>query len=377
MLDDVKKDEEINEDDAAAIAEAAEKVATEKSLETKVKDKMASIFESGDDDTEEGDTEDTEDTEEKDDNEGEKDEDKDVDEDKEDDNEEVTDDTTSKGKKKTGDETLTLPAAYVQTAIRLGMSEDKVKESFDKDPEAMISLLSELHKGENGLSARYAQQGRAIQEQRITKQKTATEEDTSSESFVDLKKIRARFDDDDEEADALIDGVIKPLSDALKIMRDEIKQLRVQSNGQTVYSQQEDRAVQSEVNNFFDNDQLKEFQEYYGTVKPGEDPREALTGAQFKHRGEVCKEGNFIRLGAAESGEKLTISDVLQRAHLQLTEPMREEMVREKISSKIKKRAKGLSVKAGTKKVPKTPSTKDAGKQLEIVTKARLKKVFG
>ena len=378
MPDDVKKeDEEINEDDAAAIAEAAAKVESEKSLATKVREKMDSIGLGEEDPIPEDDIEEDDKDKDEDKDEEKDDDTEDEDEDKDKEDEEVTDDTTSGGKKKTEDETLTLPAAYIQTAVRLGMSEDKVKESFDKDPEAMIALLGELHKGENGLNARYANQGRAIVQKQITERKATGDEDTSSPSLVDLKKIRARFDDDDEEADALIDGVIKPLADALKEMRDEVKQLRVQPNGQAAYSQQEERGIQSEVNNFFDNDSLKEFQDYYGTVKPGEDPREALTGIQFKHRGEVCREGNFIRLGAADSGEQLTISDVLQRAHLHLTEPMREEMIRGKISSTIKKRAKSLSVRAGTKKVPKTPSSKDAGRQLEIVTKTRLKKIFG
>ncbi len=370
MLDEVKKeDEEINEDDAAAIAEAAEKVATEKGLETKVKDKMAAIF---DDNIEEGEEEEVKEEEEE--KKEEEEEEK-----KDETNKDKEDDTTSDGKKKTDDETLTLPASHVQTALRLGMSEDEVKDNFDKNPEAMISLLGALHKGESGLSARYAQQGRAVaQKQVIDQPKIVTGDgDTSSESLVDIKKLRARFDDDDEEAATLIDGVIKPLADALKVMRDEVKQLRVQPNGQAAYNQQVDRALHSEINNFFDNDRLKEFQEYYGTVKPGEDPRTVLTGAQFKHRGDVCREGNFIKLGAAESGEQLTVSDVLQRAHSQITEPMREVMIREKLTSKIKKRAKSLSVKAGTKKVPKTPSSGDVTKQLELTTKARLKNVFG
>ncbi len=370
MPDEVKKeDEEINEDDAAAIAEAAEKVTTEKSLEETVREKMTKIFDEGDDieeevDVEEDDDKEKDDTEEVTEDEGDKDKDK-----------EVTDDTTSEGGEKTDDGTLTLSAKHIQTAIRLGMSEDEVKENFDKNPEVMISLLGALHKGENELSARYAQQGRVVAQKHVTNQKVTGDEETSSESFVDLKKIRARFDDDDEEADALIEGVIKPLNDALVKLQKTVDQ-RVQSDGQTVYNQQEDRAIQSEVNNFFDNDRLKEYQEYYGTVKPGEDPRTVLTGAQFKHRGDVCKEGNFIKLGAAESGEQLTISDVLQRAHSQITEPMREVMIREKITSKIKKRAAGLTVKAGTKTVPKALSSKDAEKQLEVKTKTRLQKIF-
>lgn len=370
-----KNVEEINEDDAAAIAEAAEKVVVEKSLETKVKDKMASIFESDGEDTwEEEDDEKDEDKDiEKD---GDKDEDEGDDDKKKNKDEEVTDDTTSEGKKKTDDETLTLPAAYIQTAVRLGMSEDKIKEDFDKNPETMISLLGELHKGENGLSARYSQIGRAIKTKQVTDQKATTDDDTSSESFVDIKKLKARFEEDDDEAATLIDGVIKPLNDALVKMQKQLDQ-RVQPSGQPAYNREGELALQTQVNSFFDNDQLKEFQDYYGTVEPGEDPRKALTGTQFQHRHEVCKEGNFIRMGAEFSGEKLTVSDVLQRAHLQLTEPMREETIREKISSKIKKRAKSLSVKAGTKKVPKIPSSKDAGKQLEVTTKARLKKVFG
>lgn len=373
MPDDVKKeDEEINGDDAAAIAEAAEKVTAEKSLEETVREKMTEIFDEDDDLEEEVDVEedggkkkdDTEEVTEE------------VTEDDKDKDKEVTDDTTSEGEKKTDDETLTLPASHVQTALRLGMSEDEVKENFDKNPEAMISLLGALHKGENGLNARYAEQGRAIAQKYVADQKVTGDEDTSSESFVDLKKLRGRFDDDDEEAKALIDGVIKPLNDALVKLQKTVGQ-QVQPTGQPAYSQQEERAIQSEVNNFFDNDRLKEYQEYYGTVKPGEDPRTVLTGAQFKHRGDVCREGNFIKLGAAESGEQLTVSDVLQRAHSQITEPMREVMIREKITSKIKKRAKGLSVKAGIKTVPKALSSKDAEKQLEIKTKTRLAKLFG
>ncbi len=365
MPEEIKKDvEETDKDDAKAIADAAEEIAAEVNLEDKVKDKMAEIFRSEDDaeETEEAtettEEETTEETTE------------------EIETTEVTDSATSEGEEKTGDETLTLPASHIQTALRLGISEDKVKELFDKDPEFMISALGELHAGENKLSAQYAQMGRAVHKNQLAEQKATAGDETPPKSFVDLEKLRSRFDSDDEEAATLIDGVVKPLNDALVEMQKQMDQ-RVQPDGQPAYNQQEERAIQSEVNNFFDNDQLKDFREYYGTVKAGEDPRTSLTGAQFKHRGDICSEGNLIRIGAEFSGQKLTISDVLQRAHLQLTEPMREEMIREEISSKIKKRAKGLSIKAGAKKVPKTPSSKDAGKQLEIVTKARLAKVFG
>lgn len=373
MLDEVKNNVEETVEDDAAISEAASSAAAEKSLEEKVKEKMADVFGS-EDDTEVKDDKKVTDSDDEDDR---KVTDSD-DEVKDETNKEVTDDTTSEDEKKTEDDTLTLPASHIQTASRLGISEDKVKELFDKDPEFMISALEALHVGENKLSTQYAQMGRAKVADQMAKIKaTTSDEESSSESFVDLKKLRDRFDDDDEEAKTLIDGVIKPLNDALVKLQKQVDGQAQPANDQPAYSQQEDRAVQSEVNNFFDNDKLKSFQEYYGTVKPGEDPRTVLTGIQFKHRREVCSEGNFIRIGADVAGEKLAVSDVLQRAHLQLTESMREETVRKELSSKIKKRANGLSVKVGTKQVPKTPSAKDDATQLEAKVKAGLKKVFG
>ena len=364
-------DEEKN---VAELEKAAEETAAaDAALEAKLEAAMAETFgtkpdtDDADTDTDDTDTDtDTDDT------------DKDTD-DTDTDEKDKTDDATSEDEEKTEDKTLTLPASHIHTAVRLGISEDEVKELFDKNPEFTISALEKLHAGENGLSARYAQMGRAAVEKEIAERKTTTEDgkETSAKSFVDLKKLRAQFDDDDKEVATLIDGVISPLNDALVKLQAQVDQ-RVQPTDQTTYNQQEDRAIQSEINSFFDNDRLKEFREYYGTVKPGEDPRDALTRAQFNNRGDVCKQGNFIRIGADFSGEKLTVSDVLERAHLQLTEPMREEMIRGKISSKIKKRAKSLSVKAGLKKVPKTPSSaKDVATQLEAKTAARLKKVFG
>ena len=368
MPDNEKKEtEEVIKTATEAVKEAVDVANAEISLEEKVKDKMNDIF--GSDDME--DTDDTEDTDVTDDID-----DTDVTDDT-DYKDAVTDNTTSESGKKTDDDTLTLPASHIQTALRLGMSEDKVKDLFDKDPEFMITALKELHAGENKLSAQYAQMGRAVQKDKIAKQEhTANDDEPSPKSFVDLKKLRGRFDDDDEEAATLIEGIVKPLNDALVKMQSKLD-ARVQPDGQPAYNQQEELAIQSEVNNFFDNDQLKDFREYYGTVKPGQDPRVVLTGAQFNHRGDVCSQGNFIRIGADVSGQQLTISDVLHRAHLQLTEPMREEMIRENISSKIKKRASGLSLKAGKKKVPDGSPEEDPVKQLEVTTKARLKKVFG
>jgi hypothetical protein len=351
-------------------------------LESKVKDKMNEIFSpeaNDDEDLSEDDNSDDEVDDDDDDDVGHTSTDKTDSEEDEDVDDEVdnTDEATSKsGKKTDDDETLTLPAAHIQTALRLGMSEDEVKEQFDENPKFMISALAKLHAGENNLSARYSQMGRAIQEKELGKAKSKSDDKSTPDSFVDIEKLKERFDEDDDEATALIDGVIKPLNDALVEMKAQLG-TRGQPTGHAEYNQQEERAIQSEVNNFFDNDNMKEFRDYYGTVKPGEDPRVVLTGAQFRHRGQVCAEGNLIRIGADFSGDKLTITDVLQRAHLQLTEPMREEMIREQISSKIKKRSKGLSIKAGVKKTSKAPTEKDPTKRLEAKTKERLKKVFG
>ena len=358
------------DDDKQTIVDAAAGIKTEQDLEKSVQDKLDSLGlnPESDDNIDEDDDDKTDDEVE--------DEEDDKTDDKDDEVEDGknTDKTTSEDEKKTDDEPLTLPAQLMQTAVRLGMSEKEVKDNFDKNPEFMISALGELHKGENGLSARYAQMGRAIQQKQTTTQKnTSDDSENSPESFVDIKKLKAQYEDGDEEM-LLIDKVIKPLNDALGKLSKQVNS-QVQPNSQPAYSQQDDRAIHSEINNFFANDSLKQFQEYYGTVKPGDDPRVVLTGAQYKHRDEVCQEGNLIRTGADFAGEKLSVTDVLNRAHLQLTEPMRAEMIRESLSAKIKKRGKGISIKAGTKQGTKKSSEETPGKQLEHDTAKRLKAI--
>ncbi len=365
----------VSDDDKQVIVDAAAEIKAEKDLEKNVQEKLDGLGLDPDKSSTDEEDEDTEENgvgEEDDTNTDEDTEDKN--EDTEDKDKEKTDDATSEGKEKTDDNTLTLPAEFMQTAVRLGMSEKEVKDNFDKNPEFMISALGELHKGENGLSAQYSQMGRAIQEKQIAAQKnTSDDDDTSPESFVDIKKLKAQYEDGDEEM-LLIDKVIKPLNDALGKLSKQVNS-QVQPDSQPAYSQQEDRAIHSEINNFFDNDNLKPFRDYYGTVKPGEDPRIVLTGAQFKHRNEVCTEGSLIRTGADFAGKKLAISDVLHRAHLQLTESMRAEMIRENLSAKIKTRGKGISIKAGKRQTSDNSKEKDPEKQLESDTAKRLKAI--
>ncbi len=358
--------------DKQVIIDAAAEIRTEKDFVKTVQEKLDSLGLNPDDEDDEDDEDGVEEEDETNTDKDTEDENKDT----ENKSKEKDEDATSEKGEKTDDEPLTLPAQLMQTAVRLGMSEKEVTENFDKNPEFMISALGELHKGENGLSARYAQMGRVIQEKQIAAQKNTSDDDeTSPESFVDIKKLKAQYEDGDEEM-LLIDKVIKPLNDALGKLSKQVNS-QVQPNSQSAYSQQEDHAIHSEINNFFANDDLKQFQEYYGTVKPGEDPRVVLTGAQHKHRLEVCNEGNLIRMGADFAGEKLSISDVLNRAHLQLTEPMRAEVIRESLSAKIKKRGNGISIKAGTKQgINKSPEHETPEKQLEADTAKRLKATF-
>ena len=79
-------------------------------------------------------------------------------------------------------------------------------------------------------------------------------------------------------------------------------------------------------------------------------------------------------------GKKIEFSEALRRAHLVVSAPVQEKILREELHGKVKKRSKGITVKSSgrtTKDATKKDNEKDSEKGLIARTKQRMKKLTG
>ena len=79
--------------------------------------------------------------------------------------------------------------------------------------------------------------------------------------------------------------------------------------------------------------------------------------------------------GAKHLGREMKIEEALERAHLSVTEPIREKVIREDIIAKVTKRSGNLSLKpSGT--AQSTDTKPQTAAEFERVTAERLSKVY-
>ena len=138
-----------------------------------------------------------------------------------------------------------------------------------------------------------------------------------------------------------------------------------------------DPVIMTTLDNFFGGDGMKPFQEYYGKVEAGD--WRALDAGEFARREAVIAQAEQMVLGAQVQGEAMPLDVALGRAHLMVSEGMREQAIRAEIKSQIKAKAKGVTL---------TPSSSGTGvstglnpdgtktqAQLEADTAARLQRM--
>ncbi|GAH04678.1 unnamed protein product, partial [marine sediment metagenome] len=118
------------------------------------------------------------------------------------------------------------------------------------------------------------------------------------------------------------------------------------------------------------------YEDFYGTLPKDAIDWNSLTPGQKMNRWTVIEMMDQMIAGARTLGRELKIDETLNLAHLSITEPIREKVIREDIKTKVIKRNKNLTLKpSGTTQSTDTkPQTKQ---ELESATVERLNKVFG
>lgn len=285
-----------------------------------------------------------------------------------------------------------LPDAFHRAAEHDGWKPEDIKGFFEADPERALVTFQNIYNSMNRASRDFANLGRikAEQTRKQVEDTTKKDDETEVKDFIDVKKLSEEYEDS-----PLIDGVIKPLNDALKQITQEMRSLKSQKSSSAndiafaksdqVAATQRAKAIAKEatikqVTDFFAAEDMKSYRDFYGTIKMGQIFQDLSPGQQ-KNRYEVLQEADRMVAGSIGTGTELSDNDALLRAHLLVTEPIREKVIREEIKSSLKKRNKGLTLRPSAGK-KSTAAVNEGGKPKDkagVIANAErnLAKVFG
>ncbi len=305
---------------------------------------------------------------------------------KEDDKEaddEVKDEDVDKGKDKKK-EIPQLSDAYVRAAIHEGWTEEDIKTQYEANPELTVKTLGNIYESVNRLSKQYSAIGRAEKE-RIIAEKSAPEKKQESEQKPEFKGVDIEVLKK-ADADPDVIAVVEALNQQGKLQFDELQELKSsrsapvtgQPSGlspvQVRAVEQEAAAVEQQIETFFRDDELKGYDDFYGGLPKDAINWDKLTPGQKMNRWAVIEMMDQMIAGARTLGREMKIDEAMNLAHLSVTEPIREKVIRKNIEAKVTKRSSNLTLKpSGTAQPGETkPQTKQ---ELEDVTAERLNKM--
>ena len=193
---------------------------------------------------------------------------------------------------------------------------------------------------------------------------------------VDIEALRVKSD-----GDPLVE-VLAEMQDQNKVLFDEVKKLSIAPVRDVVSNDALEQAnakeievMEKELDIFFKDENLKPYQEFYGVLADDSSTWENLTPGQKANRLAAIREAEMTMIGAEISGVDIPLSEALRRAHLVVSEPLREKIFREDVVKHLTKREKAISLRPSGK-VTDTESGAKTEDKLVQVTKQRLQKVF-
>lgn len=267
-----------------------------------------------------------------------------------------------------------IPDNVCRAAVHSGWTPEEISEFYEADPKRALKTFGKMHESMSNLSKQFAQVGRA----RIN---MARKQDTDGQPqpkveepkpVIDVEALRRR--DPDNELLPIVEGLNKVLTDLT------VKRTVEQPRQEPSKGREEDVALAQQVTLFISSDGMKSYDDFYGPAfddnrMPTWDGH-GLTPGQLANRDALVARADEIWIGAKMSGRELTVPEALEMAHTLLTEPMREQQVRKELVSKVKTRAKGMTLRPNKSKgldnageKPKTEA------QLLQRTEARLAKL--
>jgi len=290
-----------------------------------------------------------------------------------------TDDSTSEVEVKDGD--TEIPEAYMRAAIHRGWTQEIVDDLVEKSPKSAMKILESLYLDVNNASREWSELGRAkIDAERAAINQTTTEtvaqEDPATTALI--ARLRKEYVDD-----PLIDVVIKGLESKPKPVQQQPVQQQQQHNYETATRRANaaaNSAIDQRVNTFFSADIMKPYEKFYGKLELGQIPEDLGNGQQL-NRLAVLEEAECIIAGHNMRNQKIEIEKALEKAHFIVTEPIRQQIIREGLKATAVRRKKSMTLRPSDSKRSSDSMNTDSSKprnrrELEQSVQQNLNSVF-
>jgi hypothetical protein len=266
-----------------------------------------------------------------------------------------------------------------RAAIHQGWKPEEIETFMELDPDRARATFGKIYETNNNLSKNWAEMGRTRLSQDVpnVQQSNGDTENDGGKTIpefksVDIDELRKQYDND-----PVVDLVAQQ-QEQNKVLYDAVNKLNETISTRPQVEQPEKvldpvaAAIGSSIDAFFKQDDMKMYDTFYGT---GDD----LTPGDVANRQAMFELADQITAGRALQGLDTTVDEALTQAHLLVTEPIREKMVRQSIVSELKKRSNSLSLRPASK--GSDTNATGVGKpktdgDLIDVTKDRLAKVF-
>jgi len=258
------------------------------------------------------------------------------------------------------EEEVTLSDAYYRAAVHQGWKPEDIKEFFEAKPDLAIKTFAKIHETTNKITSEFARLGRVKPAKGV--QTKAKPDVKASEGDFDLADLKEQYGDDS--------AVVK----AFTAMQEKLDAVVVQPEVDEQQVEELDPVVRGRIEKFFLDPTLKPYADFYGEGKDAA----KLTIGQTDNRYKVLETADSIVLGCQQQGREITLEQALESAHLLVSEAVREKALRVELHTKVKKRAKGVSLKPSkSKKISPAKNAKMDEKSMEATVAANLKKTFG
>ena len=281
------------------------------------------------------------------------------------------DKTLAEDKKGDEDTPQPLPDNYFRAAIHQGWSPEEIQELYSQNPEVALKTFEKIYESTNYITKQTADLGRKHKQltEKLVKSETSPTTSKSEVQELNVEEFKKKYPD----ADEFVIDLVGQLSKQNKVLYDKVQSLETQQKVSNEPSD-EDKKVWNIIVDFFSDNALTQFKDFYGVAKSNDEFGKVLTGQQLKNRMEVVELADQVLSGAALQGKDMDYAEALHLAHLYVSDVIREKVIRDEIKSKITARSKGITVKSSGGKVPDDGTI--TPEKLEKKVASRLGKLF-
>jgi hypothetical protein len=232
-----------------------------------------------------------------------------------------------------------------------------------------------MHENMNSTSQQFAEFGRKRKEQANNDVNDDAGDNNASKKSTYKKIDTAKLRDEHPDSEGLVD-VLEQLQEQNKSMHDQMTELRkapVQHRDAAAEKlvRDQEQLIGTQIDAFFSDPSLKPFEGTYGVTAKNSHDWSQLMPSEKVNRVAVIEQVEQLMEGAKALGQDMDVVEALGRAHLMVTQPVQEKMIREDIMKKVRKRSKGITLKPSSSKSSAASKAKKPKTHDDVVANAQ------